>query len=122
MADQPLSPREKILSTKAYNHSARRWLYIGVGSMLVCMLGLWGYATFTQLSFFDWSNTREAYLYQLTKEEFSKLVKDNPILNEKIKDRLQLNKNETASSTTSVGTTTFPIAPSAVAGTTTLQR
>lgn len=107
MVDQPKSPREKILSTNAYSHSAKRWLYIGVGIILAVMLGLWGYATITELSFFDWGGSREARLFRETKQEFDKIVNENPVLNEKVKERLELINQEKASSAVPP-TTTFP--------------
>lgn len=77
----------------------QRWMYLGVGTIFVAMLGLWGYSTFSTLSFFDWGNSREAKLFRDTKHEFDALIKDNPVLNDKIKKRLETIKQEAASST-----------------------
>lgn len=105
--DAPQSPREKIASTNAYNQTARRWLYVGVFSILTAMLGLWGYNTFAQLSFIDWSGTAEAKLISQTRSEFNNLSKDSDLLNGKIKERLEQVKKEATelSATTTVSAT-----------------
>ncbi|OGH69248.1 MAG: hypothetical protein A3D53_01495 [Candidatus Magasanikbacteria bacterium RIFCSPHIGHO2_02_FULL_45_10] len=104
---KPITPQEKILKSRAYSAQAKRWMYLGVGIVFAAMLGLWGYSTLATLSFFDWGNSREAKLFRETKNEFDALMKENPVLNKKIKERLDTIKQEAASSTITTETTTI---------------
>lgn len=109
MSDQPRDPREKILETNAYSTGSRRWLFVCVGVFLTIMLGLWGYATFSELSLFDWNSTAEAKLIARTREEFNNLSKDNPLINGKIKERIEQAKTEAAEISVTSTTSTVPV-------------
>lgn len=100
----PLTPREKIASTNAYNERGKRWLYIGVGTVFIVMVGLWGYAMFSELAFFDWASSREARLFRDTQKEFNTIFNDNPLFDGTVKEQLKeitQTTDQTTSSTTS---------------------
>lgn len=103
------------------DQAAKRWMMLGVTTMAIVIIGLWGWSIKTKISEISWKQSAENQLAIKTKENWDNAFKDSPTDNDalnKAKAQLQTILGAIAASSTPT-TTPVQIATTTPSATTT---
>lgn len=110
MVIQKITGEEKTTfkpQTNSAEHSAKIWLWFGVGIFALTIFILWGWALKIRLDYFSWQKTPEKKIVESAKTDWNTYFSDTKKLEEnKIKLKEALNKILTSTSTSTINTST----------------